>query len=63
MVNAQSCLVVYSLLHSLVSSLRDFWELGHYGVHDSFLDFSMLGTRTLCKGGVMICWLGRWDAV
>ena len=23
----------------------------------------MLGTRTLRKGGVMIHWLGHWDAV
>ena len=25
--------------------------------------FFVLGTRTLCKGGVMIRWLGPWDAV
>ena len=48
-------------LHSFVSSFRDFLEVVSFGFVP--WGFFVLGTRTLCKGGVMIRWLGPWDAV
>ena len=35
--------------------------MGTFGF--GFWDLFVLGARTLHKEGVMICWLGHWDAV
>ena len=60
-----NCSDLYSntFLHSFVSTFRDFAGSGSFLV-SSVWGFLVLGTRTLCKGEVMmIRWLGHWDTV
>ena len=47
-----------TFLHSFVFSIQGF-DQESLGLVLFFGDLFMLGTRTLCKGGVMIRWLGR----
>ena len=47
-----------TFLHSVVFSIQGF-DQESLGLVFFFVDLFVLGTRTLHKGGVMICWLGR----
>ena len=47
-----------TFLHSVVLSIQGF-DRESLGLVSIFRDLFLLGTCTLHKGGVMICWLGR----
>ena len=47
-----------TFLHSVVFSIQGFHQ-ELLGLVLLFEDLFVLGTCTLCKGGVMICWLGH----